>query len=356
MAIGGIAFKQNVKKSFSVMKGDVVNLKKRTNQHSLIAEELIDRVQSCLSKEEFYKFIKKLADRLDKIEDMRDWRRTEKEKEDIDYKFRELDKKTRIKESLKSEVKQVRRLQARISMLEGTSVKVSDHTRELTNLVKDVSAARKTMITDKEYQSAKNALVELNKKTSDMLVSFVNNDVFEEKVQELKETLEDTKESSKNFAMKERVTQDHYTKRELKQVFEDLELLKKGLLKSDEELKRAGDRFLEKIEELEESSERRTAKMFKETKKQLEDLEKKQNKETLSIEKKTDKIMDKVEDGFRRQEERQKSGETFQSLRASSKKSSRGKRRSSKKTIIEGIQEFFTEGNGKEEEKSESDK
>ena len=360
MATGEISFKQNVKKSFSVIKTDVVNLKRRTNQHSLIADELVDRVQSCIPKEEFYKFIKKLADRLDKIEGMREWKRSEKEKEEIHYKFKELDKRAKIKENLKSEVRQVRKLQAKVAMLEGNSVKISDHNREVTNLVKDVSAARKAMITDKEYHNTKGVLADLNKRTNDMLVSFVNNDVFEEKIQELKEMQEDIREAAKSFAMKEKVLENHHTKRELKQIFEDFEMLKKGLLRTDEELKKSEDKFLGKIEEMEEAIERKMNKMFKETKKQLDDLDKKQNKEAVSVEKKMDRMMDRVEAGFKRQEEarqRIREREMVQPLKASSKKSSKGKRKNSKKSIIEGIQEFFTEGDSKEEEKSEkSDK
>ena len=147
------------------MRTDVVNLKRRTNQHSLMAEELTSRVLACVPKEEFYKFIKKLADRLDKIEDMRDWRRKEKEKEEIDFRFTQLEKKARIKESLKSEVKQVRKLQAKVSLLEGTSVKISDYNKEITNLIKGLSEARKIMATEKEVEDVKESMAELDKKT-----------------------------------------------------------------------------------------------------------------------------------------------------------------------------------------------
>ena len=63
----GIAFQDDVKKGFSKVKEDVLNLKRSLNRGLLAVEGLGDRLHAFVVKEEFYTFIKRLGDRLEKI-------------------------------------------------------------------------------------------------------------------------------------------------------------------------------------------------------------------------------------------------------------------------------------------------
>ena len=64
----GIAFQDDVKKAFSNVKDDILNLKRSVNRELLAVEEIGGKLQTVVAKEEFYSFIKRLGERLEKIE------------------------------------------------------------------------------------------------------------------------------------------------------------------------------------------------------------------------------------------------------------------------------------------------
>jgi len=160
----GIAFQDDVKNSFSKVKNDMLNLKRSLNRDLIGIEELSGRIQTLTSKDEFYSFIKRLGERLDKIESsLETYLALEDGIKDTDSKLKSLFKKLSRQEDLSSEVKEVRKLKGKVSALEGSSVNILKFNDEVTKLDNAVSSIKKVMLTDKAFETAKTKVAYLNK-------------------------------------------------------------------------------------------------------------------------------------------------------------------------------------------------
>jgi len=160
----GIAFQDDVKSSFSKVKNDMLNIKRSLNRELLAIEEVSGRIQTLTSKDEFYSFIKRLGERLDKIEtSLETYLALEDDIKNTDAKLKSVFKKLSRQEDLSSEVREVRKLKGKVSALEGSSVNVQKFNDEVTKLDNAVSSIKKVMLTDKDFETAKSKVSDLNK-------------------------------------------------------------------------------------------------------------------------------------------------------------------------------------------------
>lgn len=118
-----IAFQDEVKKSFSRVKKDMIDLKRALNQEKLAAVKMKDGMQGLLSKDEFYSFIKRLGDRLDGIDaSIESSLRLEGAIKNLDEKIRGVSGRISRKEDLNAEMKDMRKFKSKFASLESSAL------------------------------------------------------------------------------------------------------------------------------------------------------------------------------------------------------------------------------------------
>jgi len=161
----GIAFQDDVKKGFSKVKEDVLNLKRSLNRGLLAVEGLGDRLHAFVVKEEFYTFIKRLGDRLEKIEANLELSSAyEEEIKEVASRVNNLDKKLSRQENLSAEIKEVRKLRGRLEGLEGSAVKVQNFNDETSKLADSIASVKKGMLTGIVFENVKSEIADVGKK------------------------------------------------------------------------------------------------------------------------------------------------------------------------------------------------
>ena len=259
----GIAFQNDVKRSFSKIKGDILNLRRRMNREFATIDKIGDKFQAYASKEEFYSFVNTLAVRLDKIETKAEVHTTFDDKlKKIEIKIKDLNNRISIKESLKAEVKEVRKLRGRLAALEGKAVDSAVYSKETSKILSDISAAKKAMLTDKEFESAREKIVRMSQELKDLKDSKVSEEKFGSKIKEAGESIE---EAEQRFERKVRDVQKSISdvKSELDMSVSDVELsdyvTKKAFSKkmdeiNDQSFKRDVEKLDRAVKDLKESS------------------------------------------------------------------------------------------------------
>ncbi|MAG16092.1 hypothetical protein CMO88_03455 [Candidatus Woesearchaeota archaeon] len=163
-----IAFQDDVEKGFSRVKEDIFNLKRSVNRELVAIEELSGKLQTVLAKDEFYNFIKRLGERLDKLETNIDtYSGYDDELKEVDVKIKNLGKKISRQDDLSSEIKEVRKLRGKLSALEGSTVSAKKFNEELNKLLSDFSSLKEVMLTNKALEATKLKITKVNKRIAD---------------------------------------------------------------------------------------------------------------------------------------------------------------------------------------------
>lgn len=164
-----IAFQNDVKEAFSKVKADILNLKRSVNRELVAIDELGSRLQTTTSKDEFYKFIKRLGERLDRIEaSLQLYSGYEEDIKDVETKVKVVGKKLSRQEDLSSEIKEVRKLKGKLKELEGTTVNVNHFNIELSKLLSEISSVKKIMLTDEMFRHTESKLVNTNQRIENL--------------------------------------------------------------------------------------------------------------------------------------------------------------------------------------------
>ncbi len=159
-----ISLKDDVKRSFDKVKDDILNLKKGVNRELLAVEELGSRLQAFVVKDEFYSFVKRLGERLDRIdENLEAYLGYEDDIKSIDAKVKNFGKKLSRQEDLSGEVKEVRALRGKLAEIAGSSVSAQKFNDYVGKLSSDVSSVRASMLTAKSLDGLKEKLAKAEK-------------------------------------------------------------------------------------------------------------------------------------------------------------------------------------------------
>jgi hypothetical protein len=164
-----IAFEQNVKKSFSRVKNDISEVKKTVNTNIRSAEQLVKRLDSVTHKEEFYIFIRRLTARLEQMES--DITKLESLPEDIKdsaAKTAAVERRFNRQENIENELKEMRKLKAKISVLEGRALGKAEFNKELSVVSDELRVLKKEALTDKHVRDLVKNLAELKKRSEAM--------------------------------------------------------------------------------------------------------------------------------------------------------------------------------------------
>jgi len=160
-----IAFQDDVKDGFTKVKEDILDLKRSVNRELLAIDEVSNRLQRVVLKDEFYNFIKRLGERLDKIEtSLEEYSSYEDNQKEVESKIKNLGKKISRQEDLSSEIKEVRKLRGKLAELEGSVVNTEKFNSDLRGLQNSISSMKKSALTGKEFENAKAELVRVSEK------------------------------------------------------------------------------------------------------------------------------------------------------------------------------------------------
>ena len=130
-----IAFQDEVKKSFSAVKKDMIAFRRSLNQGKLAADMLNARMRELTSKDEFYSFIKRLGERLDRIDSsLERTLKLERSLKNLDEKTKGVSERILKKEELNAEVKDLKKLKSRFDDLESSTVDRNRFTAEIESL------------------------------------------------------------------------------------------------------------------------------------------------------------------------------------------------------------------------------
>lgn len=234
------AFQENVRRSFSRTKEDVLNLKRTMNREFVAIEKLGERFQFYTSKQEFYDFISSLTNKLEKIEESAKVYDTfEEELKHIESRFRALNKKIERKENLEKEVREIRKLRGRVASLEGSSVDSGRYNKDLAKIYSEFSSYRRSMLTDKEFNVARDKIGDASKEIKRIKDSAVSYENFDGKVNELEKVIAKVKERL-DFYVKSSDLSNYVTKSAFSDKMADLEMkkIRKSLEQLDKEIKR----------------------------------------------------------------------------------------------------------------------
>ncbi len=154
-----------MKRSFENVKDDIINLKKGVNRELLAVEELGSRLQAFVAKEEFYSFVKRLGERLDRIDENLDaYLGYDEDIKSVDAKIKNFEKKLSRQEDLSGEVKEVRALRGKLAAIEGSTVSAQKFNEAVGRLSSDVSYIKGSMLTGKALDSLKAKLADSEKR------------------------------------------------------------------------------------------------------------------------------------------------------------------------------------------------
>ena len=118
-----IAFQDEVKKSFSRVKKDMLDLKRTLNQERLTAGRMNGRMRELISKDEFYSFIKRLGERLDGIDvSLEAAYRLEAAIKNLEEKIRSVSGRVSRREDLNAEMRELSGIKSRLASLENSAV------------------------------------------------------------------------------------------------------------------------------------------------------------------------------------------------------------------------------------------
>ena len=118
-----IAFQDEVKKSFSRVKKDMLDLKRTLNQERLTAGRMNGRMRELISKDEFYSFIKRLGERLDGIDvSLEAAYRLEAAIKNLEEKIRSVSGRVSKREDLNAEMRELSGIKSRLASLENSAV------------------------------------------------------------------------------------------------------------------------------------------------------------------------------------------------------------------------------------------
>ena len=238
-----IAFQENVRRSFSRTKEDVLNLKRTMNREFVAIEKLAERFQFYTSKQEFYDFISSLTNKLEKIEESAKVYNTfEEELKHIELRFKTLNKKIERRENLEKEVREIRKLRGRIASLEGSSVDSGRYSKDIAKIHSEVSSHRRSMLTDREFNAARDKIGDTSKEVKRLKDSSVSYESFDGKINELEKIIGRVKERldfyAKSSELSNYVTKsafsDKFAELEMKKIRKSLEHLGKDLRREKE--------------------------------------------------------------------------------------------------------------------------
>ncbi len=143
-----ISLQDDVKRSFDKVKGDILNLKRAANSELLKVEEIGGRLQAFVAKDEFYSFVKRLGERLDRIdENLEAYIGYEDDIKGIEGKLKGLDKKLSMQEDLGRDVKEVRALRGKLAAFEGSTISVQKFNESIGKVSSEVSSVKAAMLT-----------------------------------------------------------------------------------------------------------------------------------------------------------------------------------------------------------------
>ncbi|MBI2664781.1 hypothetical protein HYX10_05585 [Candidatus Woesearchaeota archaeon] len=160
-----IAFDKGVKDAFSKVKDDILNLKRSVNRELHAIEELGGRFQSAVLKEEFYSFIKRLGERLDKIEaSIERYSGAEDSIKEVDAKVAAVARRISRRDDLAAELRTVRKLKSQIDELQSTSVSSKKFGEEIRSLTDRISQADSRAVNVKDAARLKTELLQMAEK------------------------------------------------------------------------------------------------------------------------------------------------------------------------------------------------
>ncbi len=193
----GISLQDDVKRSFEKVRDDILALKRSLNRELLAIEEMSGCFQTVVVKDEFYSFVKRLGERLDRIDDhLEAYLGYEDDIKNVDAKVNSLGKKLSRQEDLGNEVKGIRRLNGKLEALEGSAISAQKFNESIGKILSDVSSVRNSMLTGKALDSLKTRLLEAEKKVESLEKSVPSKDEISASagaVKELREMLDKAK-------------------------------------------------------------------------------------------------------------------------------------------------------------------
>ena len=130
-----ITFQDEVKKSFSIVKKDMIAIRRTLNQGKLATNTLNARMQELTSKDEFYSFIKRLGERLDRIDSSLETAlKTERSLKNLEGKIKGVSGRISRKDDLNAEMKELRKVKSRLDTLESSTMDKNRFGSEIENL------------------------------------------------------------------------------------------------------------------------------------------------------------------------------------------------------------------------------
>ncbi len=164
-----ISLQDDVKRSFAKVKEEILNLKRAVNRELLAVEEMGGQLQTFVVKDEFYSFIKRLGERLDKIdENLESYLGYEEEIKNVEAKVKGLGRKLSRQEDLGGEVKEVRALRGKLAALEGSAISANKFNDALSKVSSDVSSLKVSMLTSKVLDGLKAKLANAEKRVEEL--------------------------------------------------------------------------------------------------------------------------------------------------------------------------------------------
>ncbi len=164
-----ISLQDDVKRSFENVKGDILNLKKGVNRELLAVEEIGSRLQAFVAKDEFYSFVKRLGERLDRIDESLDaYLGYDEDIKSVDAKVKNFGKKLSRQEDLSEEVKEVRALRGKLAAIEGSAVSAQKFNESVGRMSSDISSVRASMLAAKSLDSLKAKLANAEKRVEEL--------------------------------------------------------------------------------------------------------------------------------------------------------------------------------------------
>lgn len=153
--------------AFSLVKKDILDLKRSINAKLLRMDELEKKLDNQASKNEFYRFMRKLDDEVKELE----YKLVGKEevdtlKDELKNDIEKLQNQLKKQDSMKEELVEIRRLKGKLLSLEGVSVNVREFNSVTTELSIEINKIKKNLV---ESEQLKKKLAELNRirKTAD---------------------------------------------------------------------------------------------------------------------------------------------------------------------------------------------
>ncbi len=164
-----ISLQDDVKRSFEKVKDDILNLKRAVNGELLAVEEIGSSLQTFVGKDEFYSFVKRLGERLDRIdESIEVYLGYGDEIKSVEGRVKSLGRKLSRQEDLEREVKEVRALGGRLAALEGSTVSAQKFNESLGRVYSDVSSVKASMLTAKAIDGLKAKLASAEKRVEEL--------------------------------------------------------------------------------------------------------------------------------------------------------------------------------------------